>query len=1013
MEIAQFLPVYPLSNDLLFEEKVRAKKEFQHLESHNVLERKFTPLPHQIYAQRILSGYTPYEASILFQRMGTGKTGLSILTVENNLNMFRGGLIIVPSQKFVRNFENEILKVTGQKYFPPRWQEMTNEERQRAIRKQIRKNYKFLTYEAFANALFQDGDRKVGDPQIEQEYSNYVIIADEAQNLRKQKNKPVSSKIYEAFFIFFHTVKNCKKLLLTGTPMKDQWSEMASLANLILPLDKQLPTGDLFEKEFFNDGKTIANEHILKERLRGYISVLQSQPTHVKRRFVGSKFQDLTVFEVDLCQMSEFQSKVYQQAYADDDKSGAKNSGIYSNSQQAINFVFPDGTYGKKGFTKHMVKPVKDIQLKARSYAVPVFSKTLRDALRGANKQETLNNIWQCSSKYATSIRDCLEQYQNKAGCTYIYNPLVDGSGALVFAQCLELFGYTRSVYGKETEKGLRYVLLTNSTIDDAGTIVSNVQETFADPRNARGEYIHVIIGSRTSGEGLSFGNIQLIGVHNPFWNYSVIDQAIYRGLRRNSHQALEKIYQQEGKELVIDIHQYMALPLNPTVDISLDYQMYQVSQAKDLKIKRGERLMKEIAYDCLDKYKINSVGQDFTRECDYSKCEYKCDHAAPAPLKRDDLTYNLHYSDYDSSLTQFKLTELFRKHFRLSFAEIRKELSEMPEFILLKTLKQMIETNVAIYNKYGVISYLKEQSNIYFLVSSPETNSKISLGFYAEYPTAIREMSLSDFNTQLLAEQSDVYLQMIAEAAKRNDLITIEKALDRLSDEVKIGLIQELIDRELKAPGSSQLRNFILNRYKGYIHRVGDVIALDFDEDTPLCRSEGNWISCDPSYVQYIVEQEKKLQTSILEQNPVGFYALINKELHRGPDAWKKGFWIVDLRRKAAEFNPQDKRTEIKGEKCGTGTLKIGKLAGIAFRTSWQPQIVSRLPRDTILNELLRTKELFEVISQEELFRLTEADLQRLYTFRQMKAQDLCNGLSSWFEQNGLVRYTSKESMK
>lgn len=215
-------------------------------------------------------------------------------------------------------------------------------------------------------------------------------------------------------------------------------------------LDKQLPTGDLFEKEFYNDGKTIANEHILKERLRGYISVLQSQPTHVKRRFVGSKFRDLTVFEVDLCQMSEFQSKVYQQAYADDDKSGAKNQWNLLKLFNKRLILSLDGTYGKKGFTKHMVKPVKDIQLKARSYAVPVFSKTLRDALRGANKQETLNNIWQCSSKYVPdSIRDCLEQYQNKAGCTYIYNPLVDGSGALVFAQCLELFGYTRSVYGK------------------------------------------------------------------------------------------------------------------------------------------------------------------------------------------------------------------------------------------------------------------------------------------------------------------------------------------------------------------------------------------------------------------------------------------------------------------------------------------------------------------------------------------------------------------------------------
>ncbi len=1012
MEIAQFLPEYPFPNDDLFEEKVRAKKEFQRLESRETLNTKFRPQPHQIYAQRFLSGHTPYEASILFQKMGTGKTGLSILTVENNLHIFRGGVIIVPSNKFIRNFIAEILKVTGQKYYPARWQEMTPEERERGIRKQIKKTYFFLTYEAFANRLGRE-EGKIGDPQLKSEFSNMVIIADEAQNLREQKNKVNSSKIYEAFFTLFHTVENCKILLLTGTPMKDQWYELAALANLILPLDKQLPVGEAFEKIFFNDGKTIANEQNLKERLRGYISVLQSQPSSVKKRFVGSPFLELSVFAVDLCVMSDFQAAIYQKAYADDIRSDGKSKGIYTESQQAINFVFPDGTYGRQGFERNMVKPKKDLQLKARSYAVPVFTKELRAQLTGKDRQDTLNKIWQCSAKYASAIRDCLLQYQNKDGCTYIYNSLVDGSGALVFAQCLELFGYTRSIYGKENEKGLRYVLLTNSTLDDAGTIVTNVQETFADPCNAQGEYIHVIIGSRTSGEGLSFGNIQNVGILTPFWNYSIIDQAIYRGFRRNSHVALEKIYQQKGKELVVDIHHYMGLPPKYNQEVSLDYQMYRDSQTKDLKIKRGERLMKEIAYDCMDKYHLNSQGQPFTRECDYTVCEYKCEHQGKA-LPEDDLTYNLHYSEYDSALAQFKLIELFRTNFRFSFNEIRRALKDVSEFILYKTLQRMINNHIQIYNKYGVISYLKEQNNIYFLVSSPETNSRISLGFYAEYPTAVREMSLSEFNSELISQQSDVHLNNIVEAAKKGDYPTIENLMDRLSDEVKVSLLTELIEKEIVNPGKSIIRAQILNRYKGYIHVVGDTIALDVDEDEPICRIQGRWQNCEAGYVQYLLEQEKKQQTAILEQNPVGFYALINNELFRkDAQGWKTGFWIVDLRRKAAEFNPADKRTEIKGEKCGTGTLKIGKLAAIAYRTRWQPPITTVMSREQILNELSFDRGMSDVISQEELLQMSHNDLKRLFTFFKMKAVDLCNGLANWFEQNGLVRYTNKTSMK
>ena len=69
------------------------------------------------------------------------------------------------------------------------------------------------------------------DETIRDEYSNLVIVIDEAHHLHiKESKKNAYSQIYR----MLHLVKNCKVILMTGTPMVDSPSEIASLMNLIL-----------------------------------------------------------------------------------------------------------------------------------------------------------------------------------------------------------------------------------------------------------------------------------------------------------------------------------------------------------------------------------------------------------------------------------------------------------------------------------------------------------------------------------------------------------------------------------------------------------------------------------------------------------------------------------------------------------------------------------------------------------------------------------------------------------
>jgi len=242
-------------------------------------------------------------------------------------------------------------------------------------------------------------------------------------------------------------------VLLSATPMKDNITEFASVMNLILPINMQLPTKKDFNKTFFDNLDKIKNTKMLKEYIRGRISFLRSMESQITKINVGKLVKNLKYTLVESDKMSDFQSEVYEKALRkdgsiedievlkNDDGSGYSyltertennlikkdlnenedetfeeisdeehsdvhedKGGLYDNSRQASLFVFPNGKYGKDGFDDpdniEYISKTSEDELKGKK---PIFTKKLKNILTQNGKltspMDILNEIGKYSSK--------------------------------------------------------------------------------------------------------------------------------------------------------------------------------------------------------------------------------------------------------------------------------------------------------------------------------------------------------------------------------------------------------------------------------------------------------------------------------------------------------------------------------------------------------------------------------------------------------------------------------------
>lgn len=993
-----------------FNMNIYKKKEFyqnrldQHEETINESGELYK---HQKIVSLFLSSNTLYDELLLFHEMGTGKTCSSIAAIEkirSEKSSIDGAIIFAKGEGLLNNYMNEILfKCTKGQYIPEDFDNLTENEKTHRIRKELGKFYDFHTFETFAKIV-----RNTSNDELTNKYSNKIIVIDEIHNLRKGDE----DRSYEQFHKFLHLLKNRKIILMSGTPMKDSVDEIASVMNLILPMQEQLPTGMDFIDEYFiknvkinefRENNIIVNPekvNELKNIFKGRISYLKSMVSDIKKQFIGEHIGSLEKFKVFPTEMSKLQYDAYIKAYQLDTEDV---KGIYSKSRQATLFVFPDGSYGSAGFNKYIreinvgqkyskLKFLKKDNTEQKRYR---FTEEFISQFKNLSDDEKLEIIRTYSCKYAEIIKSILDAKNKKS--VFIYCEFVQGSGIIVFTLLLELFGYT-SATGNEMEKGLRFASITNITSTQKK--IRNIIRRFNNNDNVFGEFIQVIIGSRVISEGFSLSNVQIEHIITPHWNYSETSQAISRGIRVGSHNGLLE----KGIIPTVDIYQHVSLNSNYNTQNSIDLLMYEISEKKDINIKHVERIIKESAFDCGLNYSrnANSVFMDYSRDCDYMKCDYKCDDIPTDVLNTTIENDHLDFSSFDNSDIIQKITimvkKIFMTTFIMTFSEIVKAFNDFYRPIdIISALTNIINKNIEITNKYGFTSYLREENDVYFLVKNLYDKGLYNT-YYCIYPTISTGNTFQNIINNITAPSTlkKICTEKIENNLKKTKLFSMPLMVQNY-------ILENAVIANLKNKDTNFSR-LVIDLYKNYIVQKPNIIYNRFLEKSNIIRcinldvdidqiSIDDWKLCEEE--KNILTEETMNEQYKYENNPYKVYGQLNTTNDK--------FCIRDMRHGVSE--KKHKRTG--GKVCNVWN-KYALLEIIVdnLKIEIPRDFMNDKSKNELLNLALLDKNIVKAFDN-RIQKLSIEDLRRALFFSNKKIIEICNLIEKWFTQNDLLMKT------
>lgn len=1048
MEIADYIPDYPELTDPEFNNKIFHKKEFYDLRTTS----KASPFgepgdlwPHQELLSRFVSPYTTYNHQLLFHTPGTGKTCGAIAVAEASKQdplTRRRILIIVPNDNLANQWKQQIAFVcTSGKYVPENYfstdpdKKLTEGEKTARLNKILKPDYHITTHEKMRKDI--DG---WNEKYINEYFSNMLIIIDEAHNLRIQtktnkKNIEDSKGRYNAFHKFLHAIENSKVLLLSGTPMFDRVTELPGLMNLILPIDRQLPTGRKFTNKYIEKEGNIRKLKNVKELLSylvGHVSYIREGGNFPKRKDIGEPEWTTFLKTVNL-EISDTQLEGYLQAFADDIKKVPKTTkkgksiqtraGLWKNSRQAAVFVFEkDGKYswGKTASVILQQKNSKSLKLTVKGTNITMETYRIRDQYRKQLKE----NLEMYSAKYAHIV----EYVQNHpTDPIFIFTPIVSGAGGAIFlGNILELFGYSIAK-GNEKTSNKRYALIT-------GDISSSVQrdaliQKFNSPENQNGELIQIMIGTQAISEGTSFTNVKHEFVVSPYWNNSGTEQAVGRGLRANSLATLS------DKDRVVTVQELAITSDNLPEEQNIDAQMYVMSESKDFEIKAAERVLKRAAWDCPLNYdrNVRIDDGDNSRSCDYQKCNYVCYQTKPIKtlpkwsytLEEDQLdrsTYLLYYSNPEMMKIVEKIKDTLRKYSFIDINGLNNSIPDLNSFkLLILAIEYIIENHVTVYNRWGQPCYLRKEGNMLFLSDIP-TEKDILGSWYARYPYVNQINLLSDIiNDELMAQ--DLKKLANLDLDKKVEATEIINSLDL---NTQIFILERLIKMQDidMTPDQEKLYNILLEMFENNLITVEDgnivihnleklkvnpnkVKYVDFTkgEDGELrCYKNNSWNNCPKkdTGTYSALWDEVNVDTDVVN-NPYQIYGIITKN----------GRFKLADKSKEPETTT-DKRKKYSGRVCTAGWWKLD-LANIYLRVG--AAIPGKIDKSVTSKKALRTGIVAKLnmkdsdtekraILDETLKNASIADIQKIYTLINLTVPELCTGLKTWFVENGLVVY-------
>jgi Type III restriction enzyme, res subunit/Helicase conserved C-terminal domain len=482
---------------------------------------------------------------------------------------------------------------------------------------------------------------------------------------------------------------------------------------------------------------------------------------------------------------------------------------ILQNITQISNIVYPTTTnevsYGKYGFEEsetgrgafvsHTRKVIQGDKKRLYTY----FTYQRHCLEHPDTKQEVPFLDASRVGTYSAKFKACLDTIMKSKGVVYIYSTYKD-AGVYPFAMMLEQNGFSR--YAVEGERDMleytpnrvggggkrppicyqcgkpvsedihhnkkkkeyhefsvaKYLMLSSGE-DISKMTTAKAVDILSKPSNIYGKDVKIIIGTKVSGEGITFKNVRQVHILDPWYNFSRLEQTIGRAIRHCSHVALPP------EERNVEVFLYAAVPHSKSqwnqVE-TIDIKNYRFSERKDRKIKRVRRILKEVSVDCSLFYPANvfppskhSVRQitsmdrvvqvrqgdvPFTADCDYEKnCDYSC--AWMPKEKREKVDENTYHILYDKhAIDTFKkyIKKLYRVHKIYTLEDIVSTLSVREKenmYILYKALDVLLhdpkEYIYDVYRRPGKLVY----RGIYYMFQPLHMKETILPMYYRNRP--------------------------------------------------------------------------------------------------------------------------------------------------------------------------------------------------------------------------------------------------------------------------------------
>ena len=772
--------LYPDLDDPRFHEKLFHKLEFAENKQLSITQLKekanticspnaeFELSPVQRFVSRYLSAQCPYQSALLYHGVGVGKTCAAISIAESYLHIFPNKKVIIVAPPNIQpNFRRTIfdidaVKLSGDENTPNTLKGCTADyylrrtgteyEKEKSViasrvRDFINARYEFMGYIQFQRYIerVKASDRSDMIGALRLEFEGRLVIIDEAHNLRdvpgesaddnidsaggddEVADAAAGKRLSPALSELLEVVHGMKLVLMTATPMYNNYKEIIFLLNLLLKNDKriELSADDVFQAN--GDFKPSSEELLGGEELLGnaaaaYISFMRGEnPLSFPARLEPQQFRDGRPIP-RLTEWPEFNPKgeptgntanVLKLPLVKVSYEGASLEAYASISNLANLSVSSIDTMVQSG---NWLYPVEGVAPEARIRDAG-FDSCFRQSSGGSIQfTATQENIsWMTKDRVGAvspKAKFILEALEGSRGVSFVYSRFIK-SGALPLVLVLEANGYTP--YGRDTPmlrngpqapggrqcakcirkeqdhkgpdrdgsrhvfKPAKYILLTGRN-----TLSPNNAAMVAAARsdaNKDGSIVKVIVGSQVASEGIDLRFVREIFVFDSWFHLNKMEQVLGRGVRTCSHSLLDEKHQNTTIYLLVNV-----LPGEDTE--TADLYMYRVAMNKAIQMGKVSRVLKQYALDCnlnidailippgsLDPanqedaqgagriVKFHDIG--FTAICDWiGTCTYECAKKMKTPINPATADRST-YDEFSAKWHEAELRDAVRKIFQ------------------------------------------------------------------------------------------------------------------------------------------------------------------------------------------------------------------------------------------------------------------------------------------------------------------------------------------------------------